>query len=117
MPRPAPGTDEKASIHESGSHELGIENPRLEASRMGINAVDKIGMTALHDAATKGYEGIAKLLLESEIDVEARSTIQETGLNRAARLGHSAVVRVLLDANADPNSHAELVQHSYTRLR
>lgn len=56
---------------------------------------------ALHWAAWKGYEGLARLLLDKGLDVDLRTTFQgKTALHFAALEGNEAIVRLLLDKGA-----------------
>lgn len=60
-----------------------------------------IPFPALHWAAWKGYEGLARLLLEKGLDVDLRTTFQgKTALHFAALKGHESIIRLLLDKGA-----------------
>lgn len=60
------------------------------------------GWTALHYAAFQGHAAIARYLIDSKADVNARAPNGATPLMLAARNGHRDVVQVLL-GTADPN--------------
>lgn len=60
-----------------------------------------IPFPALHWAAWKGYEGLAKLLLDKGFDVNLRTTFQgKTALHFAALKGHNSIIRLLIDRGA-----------------
>lgn len=60
-----------------------------------------IPFPALHWAAWKGYEGLARLLLDKGFDANLRTTFQgKTALHFAALKGHEAIIRLLLDKGA-----------------
>jgi ankyrin repeat protein len=60
--------------------------------------------TALHLASAKGYENIARLLLEKGVDENVRDESNNTPLILAAENGHEEIVSLLLGKNA--NVHA-----------
>lgn len=67
-----------------------------------VNEPQPDGMTALHWAADRNDEGVARLLLEAGADVTARTRIGEyTPLLVASRRGNAEVIRVLLESGAD----------------
>ena len=57
---------------------------------------------ALSEAAFWNRPAIAKLLIESGAEVNARTEDEITALHRAARLGNIKIVKLLLDSGADP---------------
>ena len=57
---------------------------------------------ALSEAAFWNRPAIAKLLIESGAEVNARTEDEITALHRAARLGNVKIVKLLLDSGADP---------------
>ncbi len=74
----------------------------LLQSGADVNEPQSDGMTALHWAADRNDEGVAKLLLDAGADVTARTRIGEyTPLLVASRRGNAEVIRVLLEAGAD----------------
>lgn len=61
----------------------------------------RIPFPVLHWAAWKGYEGLARLLLDKGFDADLRTTFQgKTALHFAALKGHEAIIRLLLDKGA-----------------
>ena len=64
--------------------------------------------TALQNAAHRGDEWIAKIMLDHGADVNGRDRFKETALYNAARRGHEATVRLLLDYGADVNGRNAL---------
>lgn len=74
-----------------------------------VNQTDASGATALHWAANKGYEGIAKMLINNGADLEAKDgNFQGTPLLWAAYDGSLAVVKVLVDSGCDVDSQNSL---------
>nr|WP_311529007.1 ankyrin repeat domain-containing protein [uncultured Ralstonia sp.] len=65
--------------------------------------VNKTGWTALHYAATNGYDDIVKYLLDHAAYVDAESPNASTPLMMAAMGGHITTVKLLLDEGADMN--------------
>ena len=66
--------------------------------------------TALHYAAARGHEGVARLLLSAGASVEARTADGETAMHLACDGGHDGVVQLLLDfgARTDAKSRSSL---------
>jgi hypothetical protein len=73
---------------------LVVENPHDVDSRGFDN------LTPLHVASLRGYEQVARVLLESDADVIAQNDDEETPLHVASREGHLQVVRALLEHGA-----------------
>lgn len=71
-------------------------------------AVNRDGWTPLHYAAAGGDTGIAKLLLDRQAKLDARSPNGTTPVMMAARGGHIMMVKLLLDAGADAALKNEL---------
>jgi ankyrin repeat protein len=72
---------------------------------VNVESVDDSGQTSLSWAAGNGHEGVAKLLLDKNADIESKVNIySQTPLSWAAKNGHEAVVKLLLDKNADVES-------------
>lgn len=65
--------------------------------------VNKTGWTALHYAATNGYDDIVKYLLDHAAYIDAESPNASTPLMMAAMGGHITTVKLLLDEGADMN--------------
>jgi ankyrin repeat protein len=92
------------------------ENKRTDAlpeyASCDVDAMDEGGMTALHRAAQQGSQAHVKQLLESEANVEARTTSHgRTPLHLAAAAGHAGLLHLLttpstLDAQDDNNQTA-----------
>jgi ankyrin repeat protein len=57
-------------------------------------------MTPLHMASLRGYEQVARVLLECDADVTAQNDDDQTPLHVASSEGHLQVVRVLLEHGA-----------------
>ena len=73
---------------------LVVENPHNVDSRGFDN------LTPLHVASLRGYEHVARVLLESDADVTAQNDDEETPLHVASREGYLQVVRALLEHGA-----------------
>jgi ankyrin repeat protein len=65
-----------------------------------VAARDKSGMTALHEAAANGRDGVARLLLDW-IDIETKDNRGATPLHWAAAGGHEAAALMLLEKGAN----------------
>ena len=65
-----------------------------------LMVTDDTGRTPLHCAASEGHEAVARLLLESKADVDAKDNDGSTPLHCAAWGGHEAVARLLLESKA-----------------
>ncbi|XP_064100704.1 ankyrin-1-like [Macrobrachium nipponense] len=63
--------------------------------------------TPLHAAAEKGHEGIVRLLLREEADVNAKDREGLTPIHLAALKGHVNVFRLLLNGGANINMKAK----------
>jgi ankyrin repeat protein len=75
----------------------------LLAGGADANAAQGDGLSALHLAAQQGSLEIAKLLIASGADLEAKTRIGGyTPLHLASAAGNAALVRELLTARADP---------------
>jgi len=72
---------------------------------MDVNIVDeKNGWTPLHYASSKGFDEIAKILIENGADIDKRDYKGRTPLHIAAKMGSVKVAKVLLDYGADPEA-------------
>src|ERR1035437_7523263 len=76
----------------------------LQADPKLATARTEDGSTALHLAALDGHSAIARLLLDSKAQVNARGLREETPLHMAMYDGHREVVEVLLAGQADVNA-------------
>ena len=61
-------------------------------------------LTPLHMASPRGYEQVARVLLECDADVTAQNDDGETPLHVASKEGHLQVVRVLLEHGASTSA-------------
>ena len=78
---------------------------RLLAEGADPNAVNRFGVTPLHEAATVGNAEMLKALLEAGGDANASFGEGETVLMTAARTGDAESVRLLLEHGADVDAH------------
>lgn len=85
------------SLAETDMKELLLWSPRC----VDVKVRDVRGRTALHWAALRGHEAIARLLLERGASYEAQDNDGLTALQVAVEYGHSMVVKVLMMAGAD----------------
>lgn len=69
-----------------------------------IEAVNQMGNTPLHIAASAGLGDVVKLLLSKNAQVNARGWEQDTPLHDASEKGHATVVKLLVDHGADVNA-------------
>ena len=65
-----------------------------------INFMDNTGATALHHAASRGYNSIAQVLLTKGASIEATDKKNDTPLHIAAWKGHTSTVELLLSKGA-----------------
>ena len=65
-----------------------------------INFMDDTGATALHTAASGGYNDIVQLLLTKGASIEATDKYYYTPLHYAAQFGHTSTVELLLTNGA-----------------
>jgi ankyrin repeat protein len=63
---------------------------------------DCIGGPPLHSAATKGWVGGARLLIEKGANLEQQDCSENTPLLLAARMGHFSMVKLLIESGANP---------------
>ena len=64
-------------------------------------AIDKVGWSAIHYAASAGHYDVVKFLIDHQANVDALSPNETTPMMLAARHGHIKVVKLLLDNGAD----------------
>ena len=76
----------------------------LQADPKLAEARTEDGSTALHLAALEGQAAIARLLLASQAQVNARGLREETPLHMAMYDGHREVAELLLASQADVNA-------------
>ena len=69
-----------------------------------INAWNKNGQTALHEASRNEHADIVKLLIDKGMDVNIEGDCNETALHEASRNGHTDTVQLLIDNGADIES-------------
>ena len=70
---------------------------------------DKKGNTALHKSARQGIYSIATLLIQHNVEVNARTPgLKITPLHQAVRFGHERIVRLLLINGAEVNAFSML---------
>jgi uncharacterized protein len=84
-------------------------NDQIEATRLLLELGAKPdgdppteGNTALMGVAFKGYDEIARLLIDAGADVDHANRAGQTALMMAALFGRAAMVELLLSAGADP---------------
>ena len=61
-----------------------------------VNAVDGDKKTALHFAASKGHDDVAKVLIENGADVNAVDYTESTAVHAAVWKGHVDIAKVLI---------------------
>lgn len=88
--------------------ERGDAATALELLRSGQDPSlqDDFGLSALHGAAKKGHEEVARLLISWRADVNVRQSRGETPLHYACKYGRAPVVRLLLDHGAEATSES-----------
>eukprot|EP00434_Breviolum_minutum_P038163 symbB.v1.2.033844.t1/scaffold4261.1/size42272/3 len=72
----------------------------VKVSPESINSKDIFGLTPLHDAAERGYPGVAKVLLEARASIHDKTHTSRTPLHWTAENGHPSVAKLLLEARA-----------------
>lgn len=82
-------------------HNLKLVRAALRDRGLDIDALATCGWTALHEAASCGYQDIVELLLENGADPNIQDSVQKcTPIHLAARKGHLEVVRSLVQSGA-----------------
>ena len=69
--------------------------------KIDLDTTDKNGMTALHWAATKGHDDVAKILLGNGANAVSRDN---SGQTPAAWQGNIEIAELLLERGADVNA-------------
>ena len=88
----------------SESGDVAVVAKLLKRSPALANLKFADGSRPLHRAATWGYDGVVRVLLEHGADVDARDRHRRTPLHWAAVNGHKACCALLLAAGADVNA-------------
>ena len=76
------------------------EENREHVQQTFVNAVRRVGDTALHIAAQAGLEETVKKLISIGADVDARNNINHSPLHLAAINGNIGVIQYLVRNNA-----------------
>jgi hypothetical protein len=98
------GSDESTPLHHAvwGGHldlvKLLLQN---KADIKTVATVDNVKQTALQGAASKGYAGIVRLLVEHGAEIEFTDENGRSALHHAAQNGHEEATRELLRSGAD----------------
>jgi ankyrin repeat protein len=73
-------------------------------TKKGVNSADvyteNSEQTPLYQACYNGHESIARLLVESGVDVNATSKGEQTALHQACYNGHESIARLLVERGA-----------------
>jgi ankyrin repeat protein len=99
-----PSKLEKEAIKAVNSGNLAKVRALLQKHSTLVHAKDKEGSTLLHQAAWKGYEDIAKVLIELGADVNVQDNRTHRGgtpLHAAAHGNQKAVAALLIAHGAD----------------
>lgn len=94
--------EEETKLHVAvRMHNLKLVRAALRDRGLDIDALGTCGWTALHEAASCGYQDIVELLLENGADPNIQDSVQKcTPIHLAARKGHLEVVRSLVQSGA-----------------
>ena len=88
-------------------HKKAESETRDGAVRLGLEARDSAGRTALHWACHAGSGDVVRLLLDSGADIEARDAEGSTPLMHAISAEKEPVVRLLLERRARADSRSK----------
>ncbi len=77
-----------------------------KATLADINAKNCAGRTPLHEAAARGHQATAEILLKHGADINAKDNANRTPLHLAAAGGHGQLVEFLISKGADVNAAA-----------
>ena len=80
---------------------------KLLAKGADVNARDKLGSTALLEAACRGHLEIVKLLLDKGADINAKDFNEQTALHNASLKGNLKIVKALVRAGANLDARDE----------
>mmetsp|Transcript_17459 Transcript_17459/g.33122 ORF Transcript_17459/g.33122 Transcript_17459/m.33122 type:complete len:179 (-) Transcript_17459:142-678(-) len=98
-----PAESDAVDISDSSQIVTWARNRDFEKLKRGIKrganieAKDRSGYTALHEAADHGYLEIARYLVEQKANIESRDQRGDTALAWAAYSGHFDVVQYLVE--------------------
>ena len=87
-------------VSDASGGDLAAVKGALE-SGADVNAVDRSGGTALHQAAVNRHVPIVKVLLAAGADAKIADSAGRTALHLAARYLQPEIAKLLLDAGAD----------------
>ena len=90
--------DETALMLAANANDLASANLLIEAGA----SVNRPKWTPLHYAASKGYKGMMRLLIENDAYVDAESPNGTTPLMMAAYYASPNAVKLMLEEGADP---------------
>ena len=91
------------ALHRAASKSRGDEVAAEILLRCGadVEAMGATGSTAIHLAASNGYERMVQMLLDNEAAVNTLNNKLWTPLHKAADKGHEQIVQMLLDKEAE----------------
>jgi len=67
----------------------------VDSCRLDVNARDRTGDTALHDAARFGHESVVEILVGAGTDLSIKNAKGQTALDVAVEHGHAGVAKLL----------------------
>ncbi len=89
----------------------GIDNRDMNAIKhslkdgANVNTGNEAGQTPLMSAVSRGYEDIAKILLDHNADVNIKAHDGATALMIASYEGHANLINILMEKNPDMAAH------------